>query len=61
MIAGTFGVLLSEDGIEMTFATNVVGHHLMYRLFFFARTIDLSCDCALNYASTLQDEREPVT
>jgi NAD(P)-dependent dehydrogenase (short-subunit alcohol dehydrogenase family) len=25
-------LLLSEDGIEMTFATNVVGHHLMYRL-----------------------------
>lgn len=23
---------LSEDGIEMTFATNVVGHHLMYKL-----------------------------
>jgi len=23
---------LSEDGIEMTFATNIVGHHLMYRL-----------------------------
>ena len=23
---------LSEDGIESTFATNVVGHHLMYRL-----------------------------
>lgn len=23
---------LSKDGIEMTFATNVVGHHLLYRL-----------------------------
>lgn len=23
---------LSEDGIELTFATNVVGHHLMYKL-----------------------------
>lgn len=23
---------LSEDGIERTFATNIVGHHLMYRL-----------------------------
>eukprot|EP00531_Pseudo-nitzschia_arenysensis_P002359 CAMPEP_0116154572 /NCGR_PEP_ID=MMETSP0329-20121206/21853_1 /TAXON_ID=697910 /ORGANISM="Pseudo-nitzschia arenysensis, Strain B593" /LENGTH=306 /DNA_ID=CAMNT_0003651563 /DNA_START=20 /DNA_END=940 /DNA_ORIENTATION=+ len=23
---------LSEDGIEMTFATNVVGHHLMYKV-----------------------------
>ena len=37
--AGIFEVLkpdsplkLSEDGIEKTFATNVVGHHLMYRL-----------------------------
>eukprot|EP00536_Pseudo-nitzschia_multiseries_P007987 jgi/Psemu1/287501/fgenesh1_pg.194_\ len=25
-------LVLSEDGIELVFATNVVGHHLMYRL-----------------------------
>jgi len=26
------GLILSENGIEQVFATNVVGHHLMYRL-----------------------------
>jgi len=30
--AGSDELVLSEDGIEMVFATNYVGHHLMYKL-----------------------------
>jgi len=29
---GSYSLHLSEDGIENVFATNVVGHHLMYKL-----------------------------